>query len=183
MKEQVKFEDQVYRYARQFAEFVQEIEFDFQKQINDLKAELLIAQEKQEVKLDDKVVADNENRFARKFVKVSTTQQAFGDFTKILNDSIVSKEEGLKKIEDRKRDAVEQIDGVLHATVKKILGPGSAPGSAKIRVTPYYCDALKEEGKINPMERVWPQVQCYDNPIVAISSDNSPPCLFGFTNK
>lgn len=117
MKEQVKFEDQVYRYARQFAEFVQEIEFDFQKQINDLKAELLIAQEKQEVKLDDKVVADNENRFARKFVKVSTTQQAFGDFTKILNDSIVSKEEGLKKIEDRKRDAVEQIDGVLHATV------------------------------------------------------------------
>lgn len=43
MKEQVKFEDQVYRYARQFAEFVQEIECDFQKQINDLKAELLIA--------------------------------------------------------------------------------------------------------------------------------------------
>lgn len=88
------------------------------------------------------------------------------------------------EIEDHKRNAVEKIDYVLHATIKKILGSSSTSGdSGSLRITTMLDVYLTEEGKKNPMKREWPHKQSYDNPITAISSDNSGPCLFGFTTK
>jgi hypothetical protein len=100
---QLEFEDEIFGYASEFSQYVKVLESDFKSQIEQLRYQL---SETQDLLFKPEVTANLDNRFASRVVPASKAEQTYEQIRSILEDSIVSQEKRLEKIEQHKRDAV-----------------------------------------------------------------------------